>query len=96
MDPVGTLWSIAAIVVTLQDFVESYEDAPASLLSIRAQIKVVETGVRRVQEWLHFTDPRSRAEVQESLQEAIATVDSSMRSLKETLDSMLHSGPTAT
>jgi ankyrin repeat protein len=96
MDPVGTLWSIAAIVVTLQDFVESYEDAPASLLSIRAQIKVVETGVRRVQEWLHFTDPRSRAEVQESLQEAIATVDSSMRSLKETLDSILHSGPTAT
>jgi ankyrin repeat protein len=96
MDPVGTLWSIAAIVVTLQDFVESYEDAPASLLSIRAQIKVVETGVRRVQDWLHFTDPRSRAEVQESLQEAIATVDSSMRSLKETLDSILHSGPTAT
>jgi ankyrin repeat protein len=96
MDPVGTLWSIAAIVVTLQDFVESYEDAPASLLSIRAQIKVVETGVRRVQEWLHFTDPRSRAEVQESLEEAIATVDSSMRSLKETLDSILHSGPTAT
>jgi ankyrin repeat protein len=96
MDPVGTLWSIASIVVTLQDFVESYEDAPASLLSIRAQIKVVETGVRRVQEWLHFTDPRSRAEVQESLQEAIATVDASMRSLKETLDSILHSGPTAT
>jgi ankyrin repeat protein len=96
MDPVGTLWSIAAIVVTLQEFAESFEDAPASLLSIRAQIKVVETGVRRVQEWLHFTDPRSRAEVQESLQEAIATVDSSIRSLKQTLDSILHSGPKAT
>jgi ankyrin repeat protein len=96
MDPVGTLWSIAAIAVTLQDFVESFEDAPASLLSIKAQIKVVETGVRRVQEWLHFTDPRSRAEVQESLQEAIATVDASMGSLKETLDSILHSGPTTT
>ena len=96
MDPVGTLWSIAAIVVTLQEFAESLDDAPASLLSIRAQIKIVETGVRRVQEWLHFTDPRSRAEVQESLQEAIATVDASMRSLKETLDSILHSGPKAT
>jgi ankyrin repeat protein len=96
MDPVGTLWSIAAIVVTLQEFVESYEDAPASLLSIKAQIQVVETGVRRVQEWLHFTDPRSRAEVQESLQAAIATVDSSMKSLKGTLDSILHPGPRAT
>jgi ankyrin repeat protein len=96
MDPVGTLWSIAAIGVTLQEFVESYEDAPASLSSIKAQIQVVETGVRRVQEWLHFTDPRSRAEVQESLQAAIATVDSSMKSLKGTLDSILHSGPRAT
>lgn len=96
MDPVGTLWSLAAIAVTVQEFAESFEDAPASLLSIKAQIKVVETGIRRVQEWLHFTDPRSRAEVQESLQEAIATVDASMRSLKETLDSILHSGPKAT
>ena len=96
MDPVGTLWSIAAIVVALQQFAESYEDAPALLLSIRAQVKVVETGVRRVQEWLHFTEPRSRAEVQGSLQEAIATVDSSVRSLKESLDSILPSGPKAT
>lgn len=96
MDPFGTLVSIATIAVTLQEFADSFEEAPASLLSIKAQIKVVETGVKRVQEWLHFTDPTSRAEVQDSLHEAIATVDASVRSLKDDLDSVLYSGPKAT
>jgi len=96
MDPAGTLLSIAQIVIILTDFAESFDEAPRTLSSIRAQIRVVETGVRRIQEWMHFTDPTSRAVIQGSLQEAIATVDDSVGSLKEDLDLILHSGPKMT
>lgn len=96
MDPAGTLLSIAQIIIILTDFAESFDEAPRSLSSIRAQIRVVETGVKRIQEWMHFTDPTSRAVIQDSLQEAIATVDDSVGSLKEDLDLILHSGPKVT
>lgn len=93
MDPAGTLLSITEIFIRLQDFSDLFDEAPRTINSIRAQIKVVETGVRRIQEWMHFTDPTSRAVVQDSLQEAIATVDDSVGSLKEDLDVILNSGP---
>lgn len=96
MDPAGTLLSIAQIIVILTDFAESFDEAPRSLSSIRAQIRVVETGVKRIQEWMHFTDPTSKAVIQDSLQEAIATVDDSVGSLKEDLDLILRSGPKMT
>jgi ankyrin repeat protein len=96
MDPAGTLLSIAQIIVILTDFAESFDEAPRILSSIRAQIRVVETGVRRIQEWMHFTDPTSKAVIQDSLQEAIATVDDSVGSLKEDLDLILRSGPKMT
>jgi ankyrin repeat protein len=96
MDPAGTLLSIAQIVVILTDFAESFDEAPRTLSSIRAQIRVVETGVKRIQEWMHYTDPTSKAVIQDSLQEAIATVDDSVGSLKEDLDLILRSGPKMT
>ncbi|KAM0700921.1 hypothetical protein Q7P35_012643 [Cladosporium inversicolor] len=96
MDPAGTLLSIAQIIIILTDFAESFDEAPRSLSSIRAQIRVVETGVRRIQEWMHYTDPTSKAVIQDSLQEAIATVDDSVGSLKEDLDLILRSGPKMT
>lgn len=96
MDPAGTLLSIAQIIVILTDFAESFDEAPRSLSSIRAQIRVVEAGVKRIQEWMHFTDPTSKAVIQDSLQEAIATVDDSVGSLKEDLDLILRSGPKRT
>jgi len=96
MDPAGTLLSIAQIIIILTDFAESFDEAPRSLSSIRAQIRVVETGVKRIQEWMHFTDPTSKAVIQDSLQEAIATVDDSVASLKEDLDLILYSGPKMT
>lgn len=96
MDPAGTLLSIAQIIVILTDFADSFDEAPRTLSSIRAQIRVVEAGVKRIQEWMHFTDPTSKAVIQESLQEAIATVDDSVGSLKEDLDLILYSGPKMT
>ena len=96
MDPAGTLLSIAQIIVILTDFADSFDEAPRSLSSIRAQIRVVETGVKRIQEWMHYTDPTSKAVIQDSLQEAIATVDDSVGSLKEDLDLILRSGPKMT
>lgn len=85
MDPVGTLLSIASILRDLQDLSDSYAEAPATLVSIQSQIRIVQSGVNRINEWLHFTDPTSRAQVQESLQESIAAVDASVRSLHEDL-----------
>lgn len=96
MDPAGTLLSIAQIVIILTEFADSFDEAPRTLSSIRAQIRVVETGVKRIQEWMHFTDPTSKAVIQDSLQEAIATVDDSVGSLKEDMDLILHSGPKMT
>jgi ankyrin repeat protein len=96
MDPAGTLLAITEIFIRLQDFSDLFDEAPRTLNSIRAQIKVVETGVKRIQEWMHFTDPTSKAVVQEALQEAIATVDDSVGSLKEDLDVILSSGPKMT
>jgi hypothetical protein len=96
MDPAGTLLAITEIFIRLQDFSDLFDEAPRTLNSIRAQIKVVETGVKRIQEWMHFTDPTSKAVIQEALQEAIATVDDSVGSLKQDLDLILSSGPKMT
>jgi hypothetical protein len=96
MDPAGTLLSLVDVTFRIEDFASRFDEAPRTLNSIRAQIKVVESGVKRIQEWMHFTDPTSKAMVQHSLQEAIATVDDSVASLKEDLDLILLSGPKMT
>ena len=88
MDPAGTLISIATIAVVVDELLENYEDAPRVLVSIRTQIKILEAGVQRVQEWLHFTEPTSKAHVLGSLYDATATVDESIRSLEQDLDAI--------
>lgn len=93
MDPAGTLISIATIAVIVDELLESYKDAPRVLSSIRTQIKILEAGVQRIQEWLHFTEPTSKAHVLSSLHDATATVDASIGSLKDDLDAITNTGP---
>ncbi|KAK3071309.1 hypothetical protein LTR53_008846 [Teratosphaeriaceae sp. CCFEE 6253] len=93
MDPGGLLLSIATIVICLDEITESYASASATLGLIKAQIRVLEAGTRRVQEWLHYTDPQSRAGVMASLGDAIGTVASSMERLNEDIAALAHTGP---
>lgn len=92
MDPAGTLISIATIAVFVDELLENYKDAPRVLQSIRTQIKILEAGVQRIQEWLHFTEPTSKAHVLGSLHDATATVDNCMDSLKDDLDAITSTG----
>ena len=95
MDPAGLLISIATIALTIDQINETYASSSKTLALIRAQIRILETGTQRIQEWLHFTDPTSQAQVSRSLHDSIATVNSSIESLQEDLDHITRSGPKA-
>ncbi|KAI7152825.1 hypothetical protein KC349_g8747 [Hortaea werneckii] len=88
MDPAGLLISIATIAHTLEELSESYSGTSDTLSTLKTQIKILETGTQRIQEWLHFTDPGSQMKVHGSLRDAVATVDSSLRRLHEDLTSL--------
>ncbi|TKA25713.1 hypothetical protein B0A50_05808 [Salinomyces thailandicus] len=93
MDPAGLLISIATIACTLDELSQSYNSATNTLSLIRAQVKVLETGTQRIQEWLHFTDPQSKMQVHASLRDAVGTVDSSLQRLHEDIVDITHTGP---
>lgn len=93
MDPAGLLLSVATIAVTIDQIQESYNATSGTLQLIRSQIKILETGVQRIQEWLHFTDPTSKAQVMDSLQDAIFTVYAAVERLQEDLASITRTGP---
>lgn len=93
MDPAGLLISIATIAYTLDDLSESYGNASSTLALIKAQIKILETGTQRIQEWMHFTDPSSKGQVMQSLSDAVATVNSSLERLHEDIAGITHTGP---
>ncbi|KAI7195265.1 hypothetical protein KC363_g1673 [Hortaea werneckii] len=88
MDPAGLLISIATIAHTLEELSGSYSGTSDTLSTLKTQIKILETGTQRIQEWLHFTDPGSQMKVHGSLRDAVATVDSSLRRLHEDLTSL--------
>ena len=93
MDPAGLLLSVASVVVTLDQLQDSYNAASSTLSLVRSQIKVLETGTQRVQEWLHFTDPTSKAQVMQSLHGAVLTVQSAVLRLQEDLKLITQTGP---
>nr|OQO16540.1 hypothetical protein B0A51_14504 [Rachicladosporium sp. CCFEE 5018] len=92
MDPVGTLLSIATLALIIDDLCGAYLEAPRTLAAIRLQIKVLETSLQRVQEWLHFTDPTTKAQVMGSINDATFTVDSALQALKADLTDITSSG----
>ena len=85
--------SIATIVYTLDELSTSYNTASTTLSLIRSQIKVIETGATRIQEWLWYTDPTSQMVVMSSLRDAIATVNSSLERLQGDITEITHTGP---
>ncbi|KAK0859425.1 hypothetical protein LTS02_009238 [Friedmanniomyces endolithicus] len=92
MDPGGLLLSIAAISDNIDALSESYNSASSTLGLVRSQIKVLEAGTQRIQEWLHFTDPTDHILVWASLGVAIGTVNSSLDRLQDDVVSISHTG----
>lgn len=92
MDPAGLLISIASIAYTLDELSESYNAASGTLALIKTQIKILETGTQRIQEWLHFTDPTSVGQVRASLADAIGTVNDALHRLQEDVENVTHTG----
>ncbi|KAK6439926.1 hypothetical protein LTR95_003861 [Oleoguttula sp. CCFEE 5521] len=92
MDPVGTLLSIAALALIIDDLCGAYAEAPRTLAAIRLQIKILETCLLRVQEWLHFTDPTTKAQIMGSINDATFTVDSALQALRADLTEITGNG----
>lgn len=96
MDPAGLLMSVATIAITIDEIQATFSSASGTLDVIRSQIKILETGVQRIQEWLHFTDPTSKAQVMHSLQDAVATVNAAVQRLQDDLATITRTGPKTT
>jgi len=60
MDPGGLLLSIAAISDNIDALSESHKSAVSTLGLVRSQIRALEAGTQRIQEWLHFTGKARR------------------------------------
>ena len=96
MDPAGLLLSIAAVSGTIDKVQETYNAAPAILAQIKSQIRLLENGLQQIEKWLHYTDPTSKAQVMQGLQDAIETVYESILRLQADLDSTTRTGPKTT
>lgn len=89
MDPAGLLLRIANPAYNLGKLCEIHSPMSFPILfSIRTQVVILQTGVQRIQEWLHFTDPASKSQVLPSLHQAIQTVDATVQRLNECVDSL--------
>lgn len=93
MDPAGLLISIATIAYALDELADSYNSASSTLSLIKSQIRILETGATRIQEWLHVTDWTSKTQVMHSLRDAIATVNSALLRLQDDVEEITHTGP---
>ncbi|KAK4553181.1 hypothetical protein LTR86_009711 [Recurvomyces mirabilis] len=67
----------------LEALANSHKTASETLSLIREQVKALQAGTQRIQEWLHFTEPTERAQVTGSVQDAVATVRSSLERLQD-------------
>ena len=96
MDPAGLLLSVATVFITIDRVQETYDTTPSTLTSIRSQIKLLEGSLERLQQWLHYTDPSSKAQIMHSLQDAMETVNASIYRLQDALDSTTRNGSKTT
>ncbi|KAK0305360.1 hypothetical protein LTR01_006886 [Friedmanniomyces endolithicus] len=92
MDPGGLLLSIAAISDNIDALSESHKSAVSTLGLVRSQIRALEAGTQRIQEWLHFTDPTDHILVWASLGVAIGTVNTALERLQDDVVSISHTG----
>jgi hypothetical protein len=93
MDPASLLITIATTAITIDQIQQTFSAAPATLAMISSQMRILETGVQRIQQWLHYTDHFSKAQVMHSLEDAINTVQSSLDRLQHDLDFITQTGP---
>ena len=93
MDPAGLLLNIATVLITIDQLQQNYDASSGTLSSIGTQTKILEASLSRVREWLHYTDPSSKAQVMHSLQDAIETVTGCIYRLQNDLDSTTRTGP---
>ncbi|EMD00842.1 hypothetical protein BAUCODRAFT_20857 [Baudoinia panamericana UAMH 10762] len=93
MDPAGLLISVATILIVLDELTESYGSANNTLALIKSQVKVLEAGTQRIQEWLWYTDPASKSELMESLGDAVSTVNAALQRLQEEIEAITRTGP---
>lgn len=94
MDPAGLLICVGSVLESLDHVSETYNPDPGTFSLIRSQLKILEAGIQRIQEFLHFTDPTSRAQITSSLTESISTVTSCAGRLQEDLASITRARPT--
>ena len=96
MDPATVLFRLIALSAAI-DYVEhTYHTIPGALASIKSQLKTLESGLERIQEWQHYTDPQSEAQVLPSLHEAMKTVGGYLLRLRDDLESTQQPGNSAT
>ncbi|KAK5114858.1 hypothetical protein LTR62_002015 [Meristemomyces frigidus] len=92
MDPAGLLLSINKVSDKLDELSQNHSSASDTLTLIRAQVKTLQAGTQRIQEWLHFTEPTERAQITRSVQDAVATVRSSLERLQDGVASSQYGG----
>lgn len=94
MDPGALLVSVAATIGTVDHLQQTYQADPTTLASLESQLKILEACLERIQEWQHYTDPQSEAQVLAGLQESMKTIADCVRRLRQDLEST--AAPTAT
>ena len=94
MDPGQLLVSVVALIATVDHLQQTYQANPTTLASIESQLKTLEACLERIQEWQHYTDPQSEAQVLAGLQESTKTIAHCVRRLQQDLEST--AAPTAT
>jgi hypothetical protein len=95
MDPASLLVRVGNVLVSLDHVSETYSPDPGTFSLIRSQLKILEAGIQRIHEFLHYTDPTSKAQITHSLTESISTVNSCAERLQEDLASITRAKPTA-
>ena len=95
MDPAGLLICVGNVLDSLDHVADTYNPDPGTFSLLRSQLKILEAGVQRIQEFLHFTDPTTKAQITSSLTESISTVTSCAGRLQEDLASITRANPTA-
>jgi hypothetical protein len=86
MDPATVLFRLTALSAAVDYIQETYYAIPGTFASIRTQLNSLESGLERIQEWQHYTDPQSEAQVLPSLHEAMKTVGGCLQELRNDLE----------
>lgn len=87
MDPAAVLLNVNTLAAAVQYVQNSYQAVPATFGSIHAELKTLGTHLERIQEWQHYTDPRSEAQILPSLKEVMSTVGPCIHQFQTDLES---------